>query len=71
MLMILVTDEKQRSKNYGDKLLDWLICYAKENDCVGFHLDSGVQRFGAHRFYFKKGLTISCYHFKKFLMENN
>ena len=63
----LVTDEKQRSKHYGDKLIDWLIDYAKENDCKEFHLDSGVQRFSAHRFYFRKGLTISCYHFEIFL----
>jgi len=63
----LVTDENQRSKHYGDKLIDWLIDYAKENSCKEFHLDSGVQRFSAHRFYFRKGLTISCYHFEKIL----
>ena len=60
----LVTDEKQRSKGYGDKLVDWLMEYAKEKECEGFHLDSDVKRFSAHRFYFRKQLTISCYHFK-------
>jgi len=60
----LVTDENQRSKGYGDKMLDWLMEYAKENRCQEFHLDSGVQRFAAHRFYFRKGMTISCYHFQ-------
>ena len=63
----LVTDEDQRSKGYGDKLIDWLMEYAKKNQCQEFHLDSGVQRFSAHRFYFRKGLTISCYHFEHIL----
>ncbi|MBL7072970.1 MAG: GNAT family N-acetyltransferase [Candidatus Omnitrophica bacterium] len=60
----LVTDENQRSKGYGDKMIDWLMAHAKENECREFHLDSGVQRFLAHRFYFRKGMTISCYHFQ-------
>jgi len=60
----LITDKNQRSKGYGDKLIDWLMDYAKENRCQEFHLDSGVQRFSAHRFYFRKKLTISCYHFE-------
>jgi GNAT superfamily N-acetyltransferase len=63
----LITDEDQRSKGYGDKLIDWLMEYARENQCREFHLDSGVQRFLAHRFYFRKGLTISGYHFEHIL----
>ncbi|MFH1552992.1 MAG: GNAT family N-acetyltransferase [Candidatus Omnitrophota bacterium] len=60
----LVTDENHRSKGYGDKLVDWLMEFAKKNECGQFHLDSGVQRFLAHRFYFRKALTISGYHFE-------
>jgi len=63
----LVTDENQRSKGYGDKLIDRLMEHAKENQCHEFHLDSGVQRFSAHRFYFRKNLTISGYHFERIL----
>ena len=63
----LITDENQRSKRYGDKLIDWLVEYAKENQCKEFHLDSAVHRFSAHRFYFRKRLTISCYHFERIL----
>ena len=59
----LITDENKRSKHYGDKIIDWLMDLAKEKGCAQFHLDSGVQRFSAHRFYFRKRLTISCYHF--------
>ena len=63
----LITDEDQRSKGYGDKLIDWLMEYARESQCREFHLDSGVQRFSAHRFYFRKGLTISGHHFENIL----
>jgi len=60
----LVTDEAGRSKGYGGALLDWLVAKAKSRGCAEFHLDSGVHRFGAHRFYFRKGMHISSYHFK-------
>ena len=60
----LVTDSNARSKGYGDKLIDWLMDYAKQNGCQQFHLDSAVHRLAAHRFYFRKRLTISCYHFE-------
>jgi len=59
----LVTDERERSKGYGEQLLDWLIEHARANGCEQFHLDSGVQRFGAHRFYLRTGMDITCHHF--------
>jgi hypothetical protein len=46
-------------------MLDWLTEEARRADCVQLHLDSGVQRPDAHRFYFREGLTISAYHFRK------
>ena len=60
----LITDEDKRSKGYGDKLMDYLIELAKQSGCKTFHLDSAVWRYSAHRFYFRKKLTISCYHFE-------
>ncbi len=59
----LITDTESRSKGYGGALLDWLIDYAKSQGCEQFELDSGVQRAGAHRFYFSKRMEISSYHF--------
>lgn len=59
----LVTQESERSQGYGTNLLNWLLDYAKANACQQFHLDSGVQRFAAHRFYFKQRLEIRAYHF--------
>jgi len=59
----LVTDENERSKGYGDALFDWLVNHAKEQNCQQFRLDSGVQRFDAHRFYLRKRMRISAYNF--------
>lgn len=60
----LVTREADRSCGYGDRLFDWLVGQARENHCATLELDSGVQRFGAHRFYFRKRMEISSYHFR-------
>ncbi|MCM3236495.1 GNAT family N-acetyltransferase [Heyndrickxia oleronia] len=60
----LITDESSRRKGYAKILWDWLISQAKENDCEQFHLDSGVHRHDAHRFYLKGGLDITCHHFQ-------
>ncbi|MCI0491120.1 MAG: GNAT family N-acetyltransferase [Blastocatellia bacterium] len=59
----LVTDGDERSKGYGDSLFDWLVEHAKSLGCEQLHLDSGVQRFDAHRFYFRKRMKIDAYHF--------
>lgn len=61
----LVTQESNRSQGYGAEILQWLINYAKTQNCQEFHLDSGVQRFAAHRFYFRQRLEIKSYHFSR------
>jgi GNAT superfamily N-acetyltransferase len=59
----LVAKSQDRSRGYGGALLDWLISHARENGCDQLHLDSGVQRFDAHRFYLVKRMIISSHHF--------
>ncbi len=59
----LVTDEAGRSNGYGAALMDWLVAVAHERGLVAVELDSGVQRFGAHRFYFRQRMHIASYHF--------
>ena len=63
----LVSDEVRRSRGSGKMLLDWLENQARNLDCGALALDSGVQRHGAHRFYFREGLHVSAYSFKKVL----
>jgi GNAT superfamily N-acetyltransferase len=59
----LSTVSSCRNKGYGSRLLDWIFEFAKTNGCNEVHLDSGVQRFDAHRLYLKKGFIISSHHF--------
>src|ERR671911_444677 len=59
----LVAKEGERSKGYGGLLFDWLVEYARGEGCDQFHLDSGVQRFAAHRFYLAKRMFIEAHHF--------
>lgn len=59
----LVTDETTRSRGFGKELLDWLVELARARGCEQLHLDSGVQRDRAHRFYFREGLVINAFHF--------
>lgn len=59
----LVTAPTLRGRGHGGRLLAWLIDQAKVARCESFHLDSGVQRFAAHRFYLGKRMRISSHHF--------
>jgi GNAT superfamily N-acetyltransferase len=59
----LVTAERCRSHGYGGILLEWLIDFARQNGCEQVHLDSGVHRFGAHRFYLLHRMDITSHHF--------
>jgi N-acetylglutamate synthase-like GNAT family acetyltransferase len=59
----LVTHPSFRSGGHGGALFDWLVAHARENGCASFHLDSGVQRFGAHRFYLTKRMDLTSHHF--------
>ena len=59
----LVTDAAARSLGYGGALFDWLVAEARAAGCAKLDLDSGVQRFAAHRFYFTKRMIIASHHF--------
>ena len=59
----LVTTACDRSKGYGQQLFDWLLARAQGEGCAEFHLDSGVEKFGAHRFYLRNRMSISSHHF--------
>ncbi len=60
----LVTDGTARSRGFGKQLLDWLKSEARAHGCAELHLDSGVQRHGAHRFYLRERMDIAAYHFR-------
>ena len=60
----LVTDASSRSHGYGRELMAWLMARALSGGCRTLELDSGVQRFDAHRFYLSNRMSISSHHFR-------
>jgi GNAT superfamily N-acetyltransferase len=63
----LITDEDERSRGVGNALMTHLETLARQAGCETFALDSGTHRPQAHRFYFREGMFISSFHFKKAL----
>ncbi|VAW84538.1 Histone acetyltransferase HPA2 and related acetyltransferases [hydrothermal vent metagenome] len=61
----LVTSAKHRSHGYGKALLNWLNEYAIQEGCSQLHLDSGVQRKEAHRFYQREQVIVTGFHFAR------
>jgi len=62
-----VTDEAHRSRGVGRALLNHLERYARDLQCDVLALDSGTRRTDAHRFYFREGLVIPSFCFRKTL----
>ncbi len=63
----LVTDELHRSQGVGKLLLQHLEVQARTLGCHVLALDSGVQRAAAHKFYFREGMHIPSFCFRKTL----
>ena len=61
----LVTDAVHRSRGIGRALLHHLERHAKDMECDVLALDSGTQRTDAHRFYFREGMVIPSFCFRK------
>jgi GNAT superfamily N-acetyltransferase len=59
----LVVRESDRSQGSGQQIFEWLTKFAKAQGCQQLHLDSGVQRFDAHRFYMQQRMAITSHHF--------
>ena len=65
----LSTLEGERSKDYGKQTMVWLRNLAMSEGCSAIHLDSGVQRHRAHKFYLNRNMNIASYHFVERLAE--
>jgi GNAT superfamily N-acetyltransferase len=59
----LIVDERVRSRGYGARMLDWLKEKGRQERCDEMQLISRVVREHAHRFYFRHGMGIDCFHF--------
>lgn len=59
----LVVTETRRSLGAGRRIFAELVRRAEQLHCTALDLDSGVQRFDAHKFYFQNGMHIRSHHF--------
>ncbi len=59
----LATLSGETTQGFAGALLDRLIEHAQAHGCQGVHLDSGYQRFSAHRLYLNKGFRLGSHHF--------
>jgi GNAT superfamily N-acetyltransferase len=66
----LATKDGERSKGYGGALFDWLVDFARRENCDQLRLVSHVKRFGAHRFYLRRGMIIEAHYFSMSLKES-
>ena len=66
----LVTLSSHRSNGFGANLLSWLREFAVREGCAQMHLDSGIQRKEAHRFYEHEGMSMASFHFVENIVSN-
>jgi GNAT superfamily N-acetyltransferase len=59
----LVTRANRKRNGFAGRLFDWLWEQARDQGCSALVLDSGVQRYDAHRFYLHHRMDIVAHHF--------
>jgi ribosomal protein S18 acetylase RimI-like enzyme len=59
----LVADQSERSRGHGAQLLDKLKEEGRALGCTKLVLDTGLDNFLAHRFYFRQGLLAQALRF--------
>lgn len=65
----LVTLPEFRAHGHAHAIFEWLVAEAERLGCEQLHLDSGVQRFVAHRFYLNHRMDITSHHFQRVLRQ--
>ena len=63
----LSTLPEYRGRGYAASLIDFVLEKAESAGFKTVTLDSGYQRYDAHRLYLNKGFTLNCHHFSKTL----
>lgn len=60
-------DDGYRGKGLGKQFLNWIYEYVKTKGCNSVELNTYVQNYPSHKFYYNEGFEILGYHFfKKF-----
>jgi len=56
---------EHRNKGLGKQFMDWIYAYVKEKGCNSMELNTYVQNYPSHKFYYNEGYEIWGYHFFK------
>ena len=59
-----IADQHSRSRGHGARLIAHLKQQARALGCSEIQLISNTKREQAHRFYFREGFGIECFHFR-------
>ena len=54
---------EHRNKGLGKEFMDWIHAYVKEKGCNSMELNTYVQNYPSHKFYYNEGYEIWGYHF--------
>jgi len=60
-------DDAYQSKGLGKQFFKWIYTYAKSKGCTTSELNTYVQNYPSHKFYYNEGYEIFGYHFYKTL----
>ena len=63
---VYISNEYRR-KGLGKRFFDWMHAYGKEKGCNSSELNTYVQNYPSHKFYYNEGYEIYGYHFYKTL----
>lgn len=58
-------EEQYQGKGLGKQFFTWIYAYAKSKGCEGAELNTYVQNYPSHKFYYNEGFNILGYHFLK------
>ncbi len=61
----IIIDKAYRSKGIGDLLFSYIYTYAKTKNCRWVELNTYVNNYPSHKFYYNQGFVIKGYHFIK------
>lgn len=61
----VIIDETYRNKGLGTLFLKWIYDYGKSKGCESCELNTYVNNYPSHKFYYNEGFEIYGYHFFK------
>ena len=63
-------DDAHRGKGLGKQFFKWMYNYAKQKGCDAVELNTYVQNYASHKFYYNEDFEILGYHFLKKIVRN-